>query len=223
MGRNTHKPIAGGIGWLAFTRTFDFPVEVTSTLDVYHGDVLIDGAESRRTTIKDQADYFVEIGDEPSAEVAGALEDARRIVNDVSSRPPEYANRAFGPVRVAISADTPEKLASRVQEFISTMQREQQIEWVHPHGQQALLTEFYPCAGHATPGMQQQFTPGYLAAATPNAATSIGTPSGPFLGVGIGGSSEAFLFDPTWGHGTTSPGWSCSHPRRARASPRRWV
>jgi hypothetical protein len=200
MGRCEDRPMAGGRDpWIAYARRLGFPVEWSATLDVLDGADLAQDSEGRRRILADQEAHYAEHGEEAPAQLARALTAARRAEDETRSGRPEVAVRLVGPVRVAITGRTVDETARRVREFVAAYGRDQRIEWVHPRGQQALATEFVPCADRALPGMDRWMPAAWMASGIPTAATKAGTGSGPFLGSTWGHARTAVHFDPCWG------------------------
>ncbi|NDL60963.1 ATP-binding protein [Phytoactinopolyspora mesophila] len=188
-------PEDGGPPWMLETDRLDFPVEWSLSGLLVPPRELTRTVEYERNRAQGIESHYAEHAEEPPPAVARAIEQATQTYDEVTEGDSRVAVRFAGPIRLAVHAPSRDEALSRVRRVIDQYGDRLRIEIAHPQGQHELLREFIPGEPWSTTGYQRRFPVGYLAAAMPHVSSSLGTPTGPYLGYTIGSARRAVRHD----------------------------
>ena len=97
------------------------------------------------------------------------------------------------------TATTEDEALKRARDLVDLYGERLNMPLQHTRGQARALREFIPGEPRAQHGFQRRMPVRYLASALPNVDSVLGTPTGPYLGYGIGSSRRASRFDMHYG------------------------
>jgi hypothetical protein len=192
-------PESGRDPWMLASDRLEFPVEWSASGRILTGREITKVAEYDRNRALGIRKHYDEHGELPPPAVDRAIVEAVQNHDQITEAEQRDAARFVGPVRAAVYADTQEECIRRVQSLIDTYADRYIIEMAHPRGQRQLLREFIPGEPYSTTGYQRQMPVGYLAASMPHVSSSVGTPTGPYIGYTIGTARRAVRHDGHFG------------------------
>ncbi|MGL5809952.1 MAG: ATP-binding protein [Nocardioides sp.] len=188
-------PEDGRSPWMLATARLGYPVEwcASGILSTMAGAIpKADYDRQRAVGIRKHYDEHEEL---PPPAVARAIDQSVQTYDEVTEGEPRDAVRFEGPIRAAVYGETEAECLKRVRNLIDVYGDVHRIEVVHGGGQRAMLRELIPGEPWSTVGYQRRMSVGYLAAAMPHVSSSLGTPTGPYVGYTAGTARRAVRFD----------------------------
>lgn len=192
-------PENGRDPWMLTTDKLSFPVEWSlsgAILETAKVSGQIEAEQLRAGAI--QRHYAEHETPAPPA-VARAIGEATQNLDEVTEGDSRTSARFFGQVRLATYAPTAEQALDQAREIVDHYGERYKMEVHHPRGQAAKLREFIPGEPWDTKGYTRRLPVRYLASAMPNVDSQLGTPTGGYLGYGIGSARRAIRFDGHYG------------------------
>jgi hypothetical protein len=181
--------------WLHFHERLPFPMEISSRVDVLGPGDSFRNLEHRLRMIRSQQLDYAEHGMDAPPELERLAQRALVLGDEMTTGLPVDSTRAHGWHRLAVSGTTREECLERTRRVIQTYQRDLRISLQHPKGQDALAREFVPGEPLASTGYLRRMPVKLLAAAVPQAASTVGDRRGDLIGRTSGTSRRPVFLD----------------------------
>ncbi|HLL69061.1 MAG TPA: ATP-binding protein [Micromonosporaceae bacterium] len=179
--------------WLHLADELTFPVEVSSRVEVVTSSKSL---EQRLRIIRSQQKDYAEHGLDSPPELERLAARALDVTDQVSTGLVEDAARAHGWHRLAVSGATEAEVLERVGKLRAHYSENARIDLHHPKDQDRLCAEFIPGEPTANTGYLRRMPVALLAAAVPQAATTVGDRRGDLLGYTAGTGRRPVMWDP---------------------------
>ncbi len=181
--------------WLHLHERAPWPVELSSRVDVLGPGDSFRNLEHRLRMIRSQQlDYAVHGMDAPP-ELERLAQRALVLGDEMTTGLPLDSSRVHGWHRLAVSGATREQCLERARRIIQLYQRELRVSLQHPKGQDPLAREFVPGEPLAHTGYLRRMPVRLLAAALPQAASTVGDRRGDLIGRTAGTSRRPVFLD----------------------------
>ena len=181
--------------WLHFHERLPWPMEISSRVDVLGPGDSFRNLEHRLRMIRSQQLDYAEHGMDAPPELERLAQRALVLGDEMTTGLPVDSSRVHGWHRLAVSGATREECLERARRVIQLYQRELRISLQHPKGQEALAREFIPGEPLANTGYLRRMPVKLLAAAVPQAASTVGDRRGDLIGRTAGTSRRPVFLD----------------------------
>jgi hypothetical protein len=181
--------------WLHFHERLPWPIELSSRVDVLGPGDSFRNLEHRLRMIRSQQLDYAEHGMDAPPELERLAQRALVLGDEMTTGLPVDSSRVHGWHRLAVSGTTREECLERARRIIQLYQRELRISLQHPKGQEALAREFIPGEPLANTGYLRRMPVKLLAAALPQAASTVGDRRGDLIGRTAGTSRRPVFLD----------------------------
>src|SRR6185436_11125786 len=181
--------------WLHFHERLPWPMEISSRVDVLGPGDSFRNLEHRLRMIRSQQLDYAEHGMDAPPELERLAQRALVLGDEMTTGLPVDSSRVHGWHRIAISGATREECLERSRRVIQLYQRELRVALQHPKGQDALAREFIPGEPLANTGYLRRMPVKLLAAAVPQAASTVGDRRGDLIGRTAGTSRRPVFLD----------------------------
>ncbi|HEY2794420.1 MAG TPA: ATP-binding protein [Micromonosporaceae bacterium] len=168
--------------WLHFHERLPWPMELSSRVDILGPHDSFRNLEHRLRMIRSQQLDYAEHGMDAPPELERLAQRALRIGDDMTTGLPVDSSRAHGWHRIAVSGATREECLERARRVTALYSRELRIALQHPKNQDWLAREFIPGEPIANTGYVRRMPAKLLAAALPQAASTVGDRRGDLIG-----------------------------------------
>jgi hypothetical protein len=168
--------------WLHFHERLPWPMEISSRVDVLGPGDSFRNLEHRLRMIRSQQLDYAEHGMDAPPELERLAQRALHIGDDMTTGLPTDASRVHGWHRLAVGGRTREECLERARRIIQLYSRELRISLQHPKNQEWLAREFIPGEPIANTGYLRRMPVTLLAAALPQAASTVGDRRGDLIG-----------------------------------------
>lgn len=190
------------IPWLAYAREFPETLTWQAHLDIFGKQHYAGRAERMRRRAEQVEKHHAQNDETTLSDLAEAIDDAKRIENEVKNGSREEACRVAGTFLLAVPADSEIELDERVADVTARYAQDENIAVTQTLGQYARLRQFHP-ASHLTKadkeGYRRRMPAAFLAAGGLNFGGGLGDNEGFLLGEKLSGGSGAFMLFPQWG------------------------
>jgi hypothetical protein len=181
--------------WLHFHERLPWPIELSSRVDVLGPGDSFRNLEHRLRMIRSQQLDYAEHGMDAPPELERLAQRALVLGDEMTTGLPVDSSRVHGWHRLAVSGATREECLERARRIIQLYQRELRVSLQHPKGQDALAREFIPGEPLANTGYLRRMPVKLLAAALPQAASTVGDRRGDLIGRTAGTSRRPVFLD----------------------------
>jgi hypothetical protein len=181
--------------WLHFHERLPWPMEISSRVDVLGPGDSFRNLEHRLRMIRSQQLDYAEHGMDAPPELERLAQRALVLGDEMTTGLPVDSTRVHGWHRLAVSGATREECLERSRRVIQMYQRDLHISLHHPKGQDALAREFIPGEPLASTGYLRRMPVQLLAAAVPQAASTVGDRRGDLIGRTAGTSRRPVFLD----------------------------
>nr|WP_229067772.1 ATP-binding protein [Actinoplanes sp. DH11] len=168
--------------WMHFHERLPWPMELSSRIDILGSNSSFKNLEHRLRMIRSQQLDYAEHGIDAPPELERLAKRALVIGDEMTTGLPVESARAHGWHRLAVSGATREECLERARRLIQLYSRELRISLQHPKGQDQLAREFIPGEPIANTGYVRRMPVKLLAAALPQAASTVGDRRGDLIG-----------------------------------------
>jgi hypothetical protein len=192
-------PESGRDPWMLVSDKLGFPVEWSMAGAMLDPKELTSAIEFEQNRAAGISAHYNEHNLIPPPAVERAIEGATLNLDEVAEGDTRTAVRFLGPIRLATYAATEAECLEQARALVDAYGERLNFELAHPRGQAQLLREFVPGEPWSTVGYQRRLPAKYLASAMPHVDAEVGTPTGSYLGYGIGSARRAVRFDPHYG------------------------
>lgn len=168
--------------WLHFHERLPWAMELSSRIDVLGPTDSFRNLEHRLRMIRSQQADYAEHGMDAPPELERLAQRALHIGDEMTTGLPTDASRVHGWHRIAVPGATREECLERTRRLIQTYARELRISLQHPKNQDWLAREFIPGEPIANTGYLRRMPVTLLAAALPQAASTVGDRRGDLIG-----------------------------------------
>ncbi|MEJ3742176.1 ATP-binding protein [Actinomycetes bacterium KLBMP 9797] len=168
--------------WLHFHERLPWPMELSSRVDVLGSGDSFRNLEHRLRMIRSQQLDYAEHGIDAPPELERLAKRALVIGDEMTTGLPVESARAHGWHRIAVGGRTREECLERARRIIQLYSRELRISLQHPKNQDWLAREFIPGEPIANTGYIRRMPVKLLAAALPQAASTVGDRRGDLIG-----------------------------------------
>ena len=168
--------------WLHFHERLPWPMELSSRLDILGSGSSFKNLEHRLRMIRSQQLDYAEHGIDAPPELERLAKRALVIGDEMTTGLPVESARAHGWHRIAVGGATREECLERARRLIQLYSRELRISLQHPKNQDQLAREFIPGEPIANTGYVRRMPVKLLAAAVPQAASTVGDRRGDLIG-----------------------------------------
>jgi len=181
--------------WLHFHERLPWPMEISSRVDVLGPGDSFRNLEHRLRMIRSQQLDYAEHGMDAPPELERLAQRALVLGDEMTTGLPVDSTRVHGWHRLAVSGATRDECLERARRVIQLYQRELRISLQHPKGQEALAREFIPGEPLASTSYLRRMPVKMLAAAVPQAASTVGDRRGDLIGRTAGTSRRPVFLD----------------------------
>ena len=181
--------------WLHFHERLPWPIEISSRVDVLGPGDSFRNLEHRLRMIRSQQLDYAEHGMDAPPELERLAQRALVLGDEMTTGLPVDSSRVHGWHRLAVSGVSREECLERARRIIQLYQRELRVSLQHPKGQEALAREFVPGEPLASNGYLRRMPVKLLAAALPQAASTVGDRRGDLIGRTAGTSRRPVFLD----------------------------
>jgi hypothetical protein len=181
--------------WLHFHERLPWPMEISSRVDVLGPGDSFRNLEHRLRMIRSQQLDYAEHGMDAPPELERLAQRALVLGDEMTTGLPVDSTRVHGWHRLAVSGATRDECLERARRVIQVYQRDMRISLQHPKGQDALAREFIPGEPLASTGYLRRMPVKLLAAAVPQAASTVGDRRGDLIGRTAGTSRRPVFLD----------------------------
>jgi hypothetical protein len=181
--------------WLHFHERLPYPMELSSRIDILGQSDSFRNLEQRLRMIRSQQLDYHEHGMDAPPELERLAKRALVIGDEMTTGLPVDSARAHGWHRLAVAGDTREECLERARKVIALYNREMRVSLQHPKQQELLAREFIPGEPIANTGYLRRMPVKLLAAALPQAASTVGDQRGDFIGRTAGTSRRPVFLD----------------------------
>ena len=168
--------------WLHFHERLPWPMELSSRVDILGPGDSFRNLEHRLRMIRSQQLDYAEHGIDAPPELERLAKRALVIGDEMTTGLPVESARAHGWHRIAVGGATREECLERARRLIQLYSRELRISLQHPKNQDQLAREFIPGEPIANTGYVRRMPVKLLAAALPQAASTVGDRRGDLIG-----------------------------------------
>jgi hypothetical protein len=168
--------------WMHFHERLPWPMELSSRIDILGSNSSFKNLEHRLRMIRSQQLDYAEHGIDAPPELERLAKRALVIGDEMTTGLPVESARAHGWHRLAVSGATREECLERARRLIQLYSRELRISLQHPKNQDQLAREFIPGEPIANTGYVRRMPVKLLAAALPQAASTVGDRRGDLIG-----------------------------------------
>ncbi|MEV0611391.1 ATP-binding protein [Polymorphospora rubra] len=168
--------------WLHFHERLPWPMELSSRFDILGSNDSFRNLEHRLRMIRSQQLDYAEHGIDAPPELERLAKRALVIGDEMTTGLPVESARAHGWHRIAVGGKTREECLERARRLIQLYSRELRIALQHPKSQDWLAREFIPGEPIANTGYVRRMPVKLLAAALPQAASTVGDRRGDLIG-----------------------------------------
>ncbi|HEX5202370.1 MAG TPA: ATP-binding protein [Actinoplanes sp.] len=168
--------------WLHFHERLPWPMELSSRIDILGSNSSFKNLEHRLRMIRSQQLDYAEHGIDAPPELERLAKRALVIGDEMTTGLPVESARAHGWHRIAVGGATREECLERARRLIQLYSRELRISLQHPKNQDQLAREFIPGEPIANTGYVRRMPVKLLAAALPQAASTVGDRRGDLIG-----------------------------------------
>ncbi|MEU4420044.1 ATP-binding protein [Actinoplanes sp. NPDC024001] len=168
--------------WMHFHERLPWPMELSSRIDILGSGSSFKNLEHRLRMIRSQQLDYAEHGIDAPPELERLAKRALVIGDEMTTGLPVESARAHGWHRLAVGGATREECLERARRLIQLYSRELRISLQHPKGQDQLAREFIPGEPIANTGYVRRMPVKLLAAALPQAASTVGDRRGDLIG-----------------------------------------
>lgn len=168
--------------WMHFHERLPWPMELSSRIDILGATGSFKNLEHRLRMIRSQQLDYAEHGIDAPPELERLAKRALVIGDEMTTGLPTDSARAHGWHRIAVGGATREECLERARRLIQLYSRELRISLQHPKNQDQLAREFIPGEPIANTGYVRRMPVKLLAAALPQAASTVGDRRGDLIG-----------------------------------------
>ncbi|NLU80271.1 hypothetical protein HCA58_18175 [Micromonospora sp. HNM0581] len=168
--------------WLHFHERLPWPMELSTRVDILGSSDSFRNLEHRLRMIRSQQLDYAEHGIDAPPELERLAKRALVIGDEMTTGLPVDSARAHGWHRIAVGGRTREECLERARRLIQLYSRELRISLQHPKNQDWLAREFIPGEPIANTGYVRRMPVNLLAAALPQAASTVGDRRGDLVG-----------------------------------------
>ncbi|MEV0901228.1 ATP-binding protein [Actinoplanes sp. NPDC049802] len=168
--------------WMHFHERLPWPMEISSRIDILGSGSSFKNLEHRLRMIRSQQLDYAEHGIDAPPELERLAKRALVIGDEMTTGLPVESARAHGWHRIAVGGATREECLERARRLIQLYSREMRISLQHPKNQDQLAREFIPGEPIANTGYVRRMPVKLLAAALPQAASTVGDRRGDLIG-----------------------------------------
>ncbi|MFC3503196.1 ATP-binding protein [Micromonospora krabiensis] len=168
--------------WLHFHERLPWPMELSTRVDILGSGDSFRNLEHRLRMIRSQQLDYAEHGIDAPPELERLAKRALVIGDEMTTGLPVDSARAHGWHRIAVGGRTREECMERARRLIQLYSRELRISLQHPKNQDWLAREFIPGEPIANTGYVRRMPVPLLAAALPQAASTVGDRRGDLIG-----------------------------------------
>ncbi|MER7439274.1 ATP-binding protein [Micromonospora avicenniae] len=168
--------------WLHFHERLPWPMEISTRVDILGSGDSFRNLEHRLRMIRSQQLDYAEHGIDAPPELERLAKRALVIGDEITTGLPVDSARAHGWHRIAVGGRTREECLERARRLIQLYSRELRISLQHPKNQDWLAREFIPGEPIANTGYVRRMPVSLLAAALPQAASTVGDRRGDLIG-----------------------------------------
>nr|MDT0662652.1 ATP-binding protein [Micromonospora sp. DSM 115978] len=168
--------------WLHFHERLPWPMELSTRVDVLGSSDSFRNLEHRLRMIRSQQLDYHEHGIDAPPELERLAKRALVIGDEMTTGLPVDSARAHGWHRIAVGGRSREECLERARRLIQLYSRELRISLQHPKNQDWLAREFIPGEPIANTGYLRRMPVPLLAAALPQAASTVGDRRGDLIG-----------------------------------------
>ena len=168
--------------WMHFHERLPWPMEISSRIDILGSGSSFKNLEHRLRMIRSQQLDYAEHGIDAPPELERLAKRALVIGDEMTTGLPVESARAHGWHRIAVGGATREECLERARRLIQLYSRELRISLQHPKNQDQLAREFIPGEPIANTGYVRRMPVKLLAAALPQAASTVGDRRGDLIG-----------------------------------------
>ncbi|MFY1652647.1 ATP-binding protein [Solwaraspora sp. WMMB762] len=168
--------------WMHFHERLPWPMEISSRIDLLGPADSFRNLEHRLRMIRSQQLDYAEHGIDAPPELERLAKRALHIGDEMTTGLPVESARAHGWHRIAVGGRTREECLERARRLIQLYSREMRISLQHPKNQDWLAREFIPGEPVANTGYIRRMPVNLLAAALPQAASTVGDRRGDLIG-----------------------------------------
>ncbi|GAB3149338.1 hypothetical protein GCM10027290_35430 [Micromonospora sonneratiae] len=168
--------------WLHFHERLPWPMELSTRVDILGPNDSFRNLEHRLRMIRSQQLDYAEHGIDAPPELERLAKRALVIGDEMTTGLPVDSARAHGWHRIAVGGRTREECLERARRLIQLYSRELRISLQHPKNQDWLAREFIPGEPIANTGYIRRMPVNLLAAALPQAASTVGDRRGDLIG-----------------------------------------
>jgi hypothetical protein len=192
-------PEDGRDPWMLAGNRLGIPIEWVLSGTLMSARNLTGAIEYEQNRAQGIASHYHEHGITPPPSVNRAIRSAAANLDEVTEGDSRTAARFLGTVRMAVYGNTEDEALKRARDLVDLYGERLNMPLHHTRGQARALREFIPGEPRAQHGFQRRMPVRYLASALPNVDSALGTPTGPYLGYGIGSTRRASRFDMHYG------------------------
>ncbi len=182
--------------WLHFHERLPWPMELSSRVDILGPQDSFRNLEHRLRMIRSQQQDYLEHGMDAPPELERLAGRALVLGDEMTTGLPVDSARAHGWHRIAISGATRDECLERARALTSAYGRELRVALQHPKQQDQLAREFIPGEPIANTGYLRRMPVRLLAAALPQAASTVGDRRGDLIGRTAGTCRRPVFLDP---------------------------
>lgn len=168
--------------WLHFHERLPWPMEISTRVDILGSGDSFRNLEHRLRMIRSQQLDYAEHGIDAPPELERLAKRALVIGDEMTTGLPVDSARAHGWHRIAVGGRSREECLERARRLIQLYSRELRISLQHPKNQDWLAREFIPGEPIANTGYVRRMPVNLLAAALPQAASTVGDRRGDLIG-----------------------------------------
>ncbi|MEH0934396.1 ATP-binding protein [Micromonospora sp. CPCC 205543] len=168
--------------WLHFHERLPWPMEISTRVDILGSGDSFRNLEHRLRMIRSQQLDYAEHGIDAPPELERLAKRALVIGDEMTTGLPVDSARAHGWHRIAVGGRTREECLERARRLTQLYSRELRISLQHPKNQDWLAREFIPGEPIANTGYVRRMPVPLLAAALPQAASTVGDRRGDLIG-----------------------------------------
>ena len=184
------------VPWMTLSDSLDFPCVWSMQMDVAHGKDIARLMEFTRIRAEDRLGHELDHDMTPAPSIVRAIDDARRIEDEVKTGDAETSVRLAGPIYVAVPGKNADDAAQKGATLAARQQLKTRLTLHHGYGQYPRYRSFIPGEPHPANGFTRQLPAYYVPTALPNIASKIGDDEGPYIGMA---GHTPVCFDPTYG------------------------
>ncbi|TDC82327.1 hypothetical protein E1193_12150 [Micromonospora sp. KC606] len=168
--------------WLHFHERLPWPMEISTRVDILGPNDSFRNLEHRLRMIRSQQLDYAEHGIDAPPELERLAKRALVIGDEMTTGLPVDSARAHGWHRIAVGGRSREECLERARRLIQLYSRELRVSLQHPKNQDWLAREFIPGEPIANTGYVRRMPVNLLAAALPQAASTVGDRRGDLIG-----------------------------------------